>query len=66
MKKSNVYIHYVDNSTPLLKKFKTLKAAQAFATKFKKANPDPMDGFWVDFIVIGEVIPVDPEYVRMV
>jgi len=54
------YVHYVDNSTPLFKEFKTLKAAKAFATKFKKNNPE--DGYWVDFIVAGEILEADDYY----
>jgi len=61
MKKNKTYVHYVDDSTPKLKLFKSLKSAKTFVTKFLKAHPDPMEGYWVDFLVIGKIIPVDPD-----
>ncbi len=56
------YVQYVDNSTPTLKRFKTLKAAKDFVAKFKKKNPNPNDGWWVDYIICGEVLPIDEYY----
>ena len=56
------YVHYVDNSSPTLKKFKTLKAAKDFKTKFQKKHPNPDDGWWVDFIVAGQVLEADEYY----
>ena len=53
------YVYYVDNSSPFLKKFKTLKAAKAFANKFKKEYPDPYQGYWVEFIVAGEILDAE-------
>jgi hypothetical protein len=53
------YVRYVDNSTPNLKRFKTLKAAKDFVAKFKKKNPDPSDGWWVDYIVVGQILEAD-------
>lgn len=44
-------VHYVDDSTPKLKKFASEKAAQAFVKKFQKENPLPQDGFWVDYLI---------------
>ena len=55
------YVHYVHDSSPLLKEFKTLKAAKAFASKFKKTGK-PDDGYWVDFIVAGRIVEADEYY----
>ena len=56
------YVHYVDNCTPTLKKFKTLKSAKDFVTKFRKKHPETSDDWWVDYIVKGEIEFVDEYY----
>jgi len=56
-------VQYVENSTPRHKKFKTIKAAKKFVADFKKKNPTPEDGNWVDFIIHNvEVIEYLDEY----
>lgn len=62
MKKPKYYVHYVKDSTPLLKEFKTLKAAEKFVTKFQSKGPSAEQGYWVDFIIVGDFIPVDNYY----
>ena len=56
------YVHYVNNSAPTLKKFKTLESAKAFAKKFSKKYPNTKDGYWVDFIVSGDILDADEYY----
>jgi hypothetical protein len=56
------YVHYVTNSTPTLKEFKTLKSAQDFVKKFNKKFTKPQDGWWVDYIVVGKLLQVDEYY----
>lgn len=56
------YVHYVNDSSPTLKKFKTLKAAKAFVAKFRKKNPNPNEGFWVDYLVAGQILEADEYY----
>jgi hypothetical protein len=60
MKKADsYYVRYVENSTPKLKKFKKLETAKKFVTKFRKANPNIDDGYWVDYLIVGQLLGVD-------
>jgi hypothetical protein len=57
------YVHYVTNSTPILKSFKTIALAKNFVTKFKKEHKnEEMQGYWVDFIISGEIVDADEYY----
>jgi hypothetical protein len=47
------FVHYVDNSTPKIKYFNSESSMKRFVNKFLKENPDPMDGYWVDFYVLN-------------
>lgn len=60
MKKYHVV--FVENSCSTVKSFAALKDAKAFKAQFLKDNPDPYDGYWVDFIVSGEFIYMDDSY----
>lgn len=62
--KYKYYVHYVDNSTPKLKKFKTQKAAIAFVSQFRSKYPVQMidQGYWIDFILKGEILESDDYY----
>jgi hypothetical protein len=60
--KSQNLVLYVENSTPNMKLFSDPKKAIKFADKFTKDNPNPMDGYWVDFVITdirGEIIPME-------
>ena len=50
MKKFHV-VKYVDDCVPVIRKFKTLKAMEAFVTKFQKKNPTHQEGFWIDYTI---------------
>lgn len=44
------------------KLFKDAKKAQGFADNFKKDNPNPMDGYWIELIVTdiqGDIMPAE-------
>lgn len=52
---------YVENCTPKIKKFKTLRALKTFVTKFENKYPDPdkTGDNWIDYHVTnieGEVV----------
>ena len=56
-----VYLHYVEGCSPAFKVFKTKKAAEKFAGQFVLDSQGNADN-WVDFLVVGEVIPLDDYY----
>lgn len=60
MKKKTVkpyhLVMYVENSTPFIKKFVSLKKTQEFVDKFEKKYPDEAameSGYWIDFVITG-------------
>lgn len=50
------YIIYTENSEPKIKKFKTYSTLCKFLDKFKV---DTRNGYWLDFIIKGQVTPMD-------
>lgn len=55
-------VKYVFNSEPRLRKFKTLKAMNAWIASYKKKHKDVYEGYWVDFSVTnitGDVTILD-------
>lgn len=57
--KMNYFVHYVLDSTPLIKTFKTKKAAKEWMSKFEE---DKVNGDWIDFLVKGSIIESDEYY----
>lgn len=55
----NYFIHYVLDSTPSIKLFKTKKAAKEWMGKFKE---DRQNGNWIDFLVKGTIVESDEYY----
>lgn len=64
--KSFHIIHYVEDSTPKLKKFNSISKLNDFRLKFESDHPNgERDGYWVDFIITdvhGKFISVDGYY----
>lgn len=52
MKKFHI-LKYVENSTPILKKFDSVKGLKEFVSKFQKKHKDPSDGYWIDYAVFS-------------
>ena len=42
---------YVEDSFPKNKLFKSFKSAKAFVSDFTSQYTDPMDGYWVDYLI---------------
>lgn len=55
------FVHYVENSTPKLRAFKTERALQEFIKKFSK-KVDPVNGYTIDFAFSGEILSCDEYY----
>lgn len=55
------FVHYVEDSTPKIKSFKTKRSMQAFLDKFLKKT-DPAQGYWVDFIFKGKILSYNDYY----
>jgi len=53
------FIHYVENSSPKIKGFKSESSANRFVEDF---SHKPEDGYWIDFIVKGEFLWLDENY----
>ena len=49
--KATHLVLYVENSEPKNKLFKSFKSAKAFVSDFTNTHIDPMDGYWVDYII---------------
>lgn len=59
---TKVYIHYVEDSSPKFKIFTSVKTAKLFADKFRRNNPEPDRGSWIEFIIKGELMFSDDYY----
>lgn len=57
------FMHYVENSTPKLAMFSSKEKAYALAAKIEKKPSD--DGYWVDFIIKGELLAADNYYLSL-
>ncbi len=60
--KSQNLVLYVQNNEPSIKLFSDPKKAMKFVDKFTKDNPDPQDGYWIDFVITdirGEIVMMD-------
>lgn len=50
--KKTYLVSYVDNSSPKMKKFKSLKSVNSFVDKFYKHHGrNEYNGYWVDWII---------------
>lgn len=52
MKKFHI-LRYVEDTSPVLKKFTTVKALNEFVAKFQKKHKEPYSGWWVDYAVFN-------------
>lgn len=59
----NYFVHYVLDSTPLIKFFKTKKEAKEWVKKFKT---NESDGDWIDFLVKGSIIETGDYYEKQI
>ena len=55
-------VFYSQNASPMIAKFKTEKAAMAFAEKHEKLNVGEYPDNWVDCIVKGEFVAFYPNW----
>jgi hypothetical protein len=53
MKKKYHLVHYVEQNSSRLKKFKTLKALKAFVHEFEKEHGRDGNDNWIDYAVTG-------------
>lgn len=44
-------VSYVEDASPKLKKFTSIKAMDAWISNFKKNNPDPYTGYWINYSI---------------
>ena len=44
-------LYYIEDCSPNLKEFATLKALNTFMAKFKKKYPSHEDGYWLDHVI---------------
>ena len=60
--KGKHFVSYVEDSSPKLKFFNKKADVQKFVDAFTKKNPEPMDGYWVDFVCydVGSFVAIDP------
>lgn len=50
--KKQYLISYVDNSSPKMKKFKSLRSVNTFVNKFyKQHGKNYYSGYWIDYII---------------
>lgn len=55
------FVHYVEDSSPKIKSFKTKRSMDSFLKKFSKLiNHD--NGYWVDFAFSGKILSCDDYY----
>lgn len=60
--KNRNMVLYVEDSTMKVRIFKDAGSANKFAEDFKRNNPDPYSGYWVDLLVTnikGEITSLD-------
>jgi hypothetical protein len=60
--KGKHFVSYVENSEPKLRFFTKKTDVQKFVDSFTKKNPEPTDGYWVDFVCydVGSFVAIDP------
>lgn len=57
--KIKYYVELVDDSIPMLMKFKSKKDAKKFIKEFKKLHPTVEHGFWINYLIEGNVKKYD-------
>lgn len=55
------FVHYVEDSKPKLKVFKTKRSLSLFLNTAEKQT-DLKNGFWVDFVFRGKILSADSYY----
>lgn len=55
------FVHYVEDSTPKMKAFKTKRAMQTFLRAFSE-KIDQENGYWIDFAFRGKMLSYDLYY----